>query len=145
MVNIIDCIRTVATDKYAFIKIAILAIPAIISTHALMSGQMVLSITLNIVFGIIFAAVFFETIRRSCNSEPMLLPTFLMPVRMFITLGFTILAAIPIVIVNILLFLLFVHIFSVITILSTQSHTKSSCPLNLVCFQPVNSTLDFSW
>ena len=112
MVNIIDCIRNVVTDKYAFIKIAILAIPAIISTHALMSGQMVLSITLNIVFGIIFAAVFFETIRRSCNSEPMLLPTFLMPVRMFITLGFTILAAIPIVIVNILLFLLFVFVLA---------------------------------
>lgn len=108
MVNIIDCIRNVATDKYAFVKIAILAIPLIMSVYTYMSGQMVLSATLNIVFGILFAAVFFETIRRSCNSEPMLLPSFLMPVRMFITLGFTILAAIPVVIINILLFMLFV-------------------------------------
>ena len=29
--------------------------------------------------------------------------------------------------------------------LSTQLYTKSSCQLNLVRFQPVNSTLDFSW
>ncbi len=108
MVNIIDCIRNVATDKYAFVKIAILAIPLIMSVYTYMSGQMVLSATLNIVFGILFAAVFFETIRRSCNSEPMLLPSFLMPVRMFITLGFTILAAIPVVIINILLFMLFI-------------------------------------
>ena len=108
MVNIIDCIRNVATDKYAFVKIAILAIPLIMSVYTYMSGQMVLYATLNIVFGILFAAVFFETIRRSCNSEPMLLPSFLMPVRMFITLGFTILAAIPVVIINILLFMLFI-------------------------------------
>ena len=67
MVNIIDCIRNVATDKYAFVKIAILAIPLIMSVYTYMSGQMVLSATLNIVFGILFAAVFFETIRRSCN------------------------------------------------------------------------------
>lgn len=29
--------------------------------------------------------------------------------------------------------------------LSTQPYTKSSCPLNLVHFQPVNSTLAFAW
>ena len=40
-------------------------------------------------------------------------------------------------------FLLFVHIFSVIIILSTQPYTKSSCQLNTAHFQPVNSTLVF--
>ncbi len=112
MINIVDCIRNVATDKYAFIKIAILAIPALLATYTMLGGQAIISATLNIVFGVIFAAVFFETIRRSCNSEPMLLPSFMMPVRMFITLGFTVLAAIPILIINFLLFMLFVFVLS---------------------------------
>lgn len=41
---------------------------------------------------------------------------------------------------------LFIRILAVLIIfLSTQPNTKSSCQLNLARFQPVNSTLDFSW
>lgn len=109
MVNIIDCVRNVATDRYAMIKIFILSIPMVIATYIAMGGQTVVSNSVNIIFGILFAAVFVETIRRSCNAEPMLLPSFLMP-RMFITLGFTILAAIPAVIVCVAVYMGFVAI-----------------------------------
>lgn len=96
MVNIIDCVRNVAADRYGMIKILILSIPAILGTYATLSGQIIVSGLVNSIFGIIFLAVFFETIRRSCNAEPMLLPSFLMPVRMFLTLGLTIVSAIPV-------------------------------------------------
>ncbi len=96
MINIIDTFRNVVGDKYAMIKIIILTVPTLIATYAALGGNQAVYTTLNLIFGIVFAAVFFETIRRSCNSEPMLLPSFLLPVRMFVTLGLTILAAIPI-------------------------------------------------
>ncbi|MBR2525960.1 hypothetical protein IKE67_05800 [bacterium] len=96
MINIIDTFRNVAGDKYAIIKIFILTIPTLLCVYAKLSGNTVFYNSLNLIFGVVFAAVFFETIRRSCNAEPMLLPSFLMPIRMFITLGLTILAAIPI-------------------------------------------------
>lgn len=101
MVNIIDCLRNVTTDRYAMIKIFILTIPAMITTYAVLSGQQFASVTMQLIFCIIFAAVFFETIRRSCAAEPMLLPSFLVPVRMFLTLGLTILAAIPAIAINV--------------------------------------------
>ena len=97
MINIIDTCRNVVGDKYAVIKILILTIPTLICVYAKLSGNGLVYNSLNLIFGIIFAAVFFETIRRSCNSEPMLLPSFLLPVRMFLTLGLTILAAIPVI------------------------------------------------
>lgn len=41
---------------------------------------------------------------------------------------------------------LFIRILAVLIIfLSTQHYAKSSYPLNLAHFQPINSTLDFSW
>lgn len=99
MINIIDTCRNVVGDKYAVIKLLILTIPVLINVYAYVGGQMVLANTLNIIFGVVFAAVFFETIRRSCCAEPMLMPSFMMPVRMFITLGLTIVAAVPAVVV----------------------------------------------
>lgn len=96
MINIIDTFRNVAGDKYAVIKIFILTIPALICVYAQLGGNVAVYGTLNLVFGIVFAAIFFETIRRSCNADPMLLPSFMLPIRMFITLGLTILAGIPI-------------------------------------------------
>jgi len=95
MINIIDTCRNVLGDKYAVIKLLIMAVPVLLCVNAYLSGQIIVSNTLNAVICIIFAAIFFETIRRSCTSEPMLMPSFLMPVRMFITLGFTIIAGIP--------------------------------------------------
>ncbi len=92
MVNLVDCIRNVAADRYAMIKILILAIPYMLAFYSKID---VMQLSLNIIFCVIFLAVFFETIRRSCNAEPMLLPSFLMPVRMFLTLGLTIIASIP--------------------------------------------------
>lgn len=106
MVNIIDCIRNVTADRYGMIKIFILSIPALICTYATLSGQVLVSGLINLIFGIIFLAVFFETIRRSCNAEPILLPSFLMPVRMFLTLGLTIVSAIPVFIVCVGLYIL---------------------------------------
>ncbi len=95
MVNIIDTFRNVIGDKYAVIKLLILTVPVLINVYAYLEGQLILANTLNVIYNIIFAAVFFETIRRSCTSEPMLLPSFLMPIRIFITLGQTIVASIP--------------------------------------------------
>lgn len=92
MVNLVDCVRNVAADRYAMIKILILAIPYMLAIYSKID---VMQLSLSIIFGVIFLAVFFETIRRSCNAEPMLLPSFLMPVRMFLTLGLTIIASIP--------------------------------------------------
>ena len=96
MINIIDTFRNIVGDKYAIVKILILTVPAVIATYAQLSGQTAFSTTINIIFGVVFAAIFFETIRRSCTAEPMLLPPFMLPFRMFITLGLTILAAIPV-------------------------------------------------
>ena len=96
MINIIDTFRNIVGDKYAVIKIIILTVPLLLAVYAKLGGNDILSNSMNLIFGIIFAAVFFETIRRSCNSEPMLLPSFLVPVRMFWTLLWTIVAAIPI-------------------------------------------------
>lgn len=92
MVNLVDCVRNVATDRYAMIKILILTIPYMLAVYSKID---VIQLSLSIIFGVIFLAVFFETIRRSCNAEPMLLPSFLMPVRMLLTLGLTIIASIP--------------------------------------------------
>lgn len=92
MVNLVDCVRNVAADRYAMIKILILAIPYMLAIYSKID---VMQLSLSIIFGVIFLAVFFETIRRSCNAEPMLLPSFLMPVRMFLTFGLTIIASIP--------------------------------------------------
>lgn len=92
MVNLVDCVRNVAADRYAMIKILILTIPYMLAIYSKID---VMQLSLSIIFGVIFLAVFFETIRRSCNAEPMLLPSFLMPVRMFLTLGLTIIASIP--------------------------------------------------
>ena len=100
MVNIIDCVRNVATDRYAMIKIFILSIPMVIATYIAMGGQTLVSNSVNVIFGILFAAVFVETIRRSCNAEPMLLPSFLMPLRMLLTLGLTLIASIPAVVLT---------------------------------------------
>lgn len=86
MVNIIDCARNVMGDKFAFIKMLILSVPLMLSTWAYLSGNAFLSGTSNIVFGVIFMAVFFETIKRSLNNEPMLMPSFMMPIPMFWTL-----------------------------------------------------------
>lgn len=97
MINIIDTFRNIVGDKYAMVKILILTVPTLICVYAKLGGNEILYSTLNFIFGIVFAAIFFETIRRSCASEPMLLPSFLLPVRMFLTLGLTIIAAIPIV------------------------------------------------
>lgn len=110
MINLVDTVRNVVSDKYAMIKILILTIPTVIATYAALSGQAVLSNIINISFGIVFAAIFFETIRRSCTAEPMLLPPFMLPFRMFITLGLTILAAIPVVAINIGLFMAYIHV-----------------------------------
>jgi len=96
MINIIDTFKNIVGDKYAMVKILILTIPTVISVYANLSGEALLAGTVNIVFGVVFAAIFFETIRRSCNAEPMLLPSFMLPFRMFITLGLTIIAAIPV-------------------------------------------------
>ncbi|MBR1681157.1 hypothetical protein IJ707_05140 [bacterium] len=96
MINIIDTFRNIVGDKYAMVKIFILTVPTVISVYANLSGQAAFANTVNIAFGVVFAAIFFETIRRSCNAEPMLLPSFMLPFRMFITLGLTILAAIPV-------------------------------------------------
>ena len=113
MVNIIDCLRNVVTDRYAMIKIFILTIPVIVIYYMVMSGQGVLSEIVNFVFGIVFAAVFFETIRRSCNAEPMLLPSFLMPLRMFLTLGLTIVSAIPSIIVCIGIYVGYIQLLKI--------------------------------
>lgn len=86
MVNIIDCARNVMGDKFAFIKMIILSIPLMLSVWVALGGNVFLSTTMYIVFGVIFAAVFFETIKRSLNNEPMLMPSFLMPIPMFLTL-----------------------------------------------------------
>lgn len=110
MINLIDTCRNVAGDKYAMIKIFILTIPAVIATYAVLSGQTVFSNIINIAFGVVFSAIFFETIRRSCNSEPMLLPSFLLPIRMFLTLGLTIVASIPVVVIGIGLFMGYIHV-----------------------------------
>ena len=83
MVNIIDCARNVMGDKFAFIKMIILSIPLMLSVWAAMGGNMFISVTMYAVFGVIFGAVFFETIKRSLNNEPMLMPSFLMPIPMF--------------------------------------------------------------
>ena len=99
MVNIIDCLRNVVTDKYAMVKIFILSIPVVMVCYATLGGQEMVADIINLVFSVIFAAIFFETIRRSCNAEPMLLPSFLLPVRMFLTLVLTILSAIPVTII----------------------------------------------
>jgi len=99
MINIIDTFRNVVGDKYAMVKILILTVPTVISVYANLSGQAALAGAINVAFSIVFAAIFFETIRRSCNSEPMLLPPFMMPFRMFVTLGLTIIAAIPITVI----------------------------------------------
>ena len=99
MVNIIDTFRNVIGDKYSVIKLLILSFLDVIHTYAYLGGQTVLVNTLNIVLGILFLALFFETIRRSCASEPMLMPSFLMPIRIFITFGLTIVAAIPSIII----------------------------------------------
>jgi len=96
MINIIDTFRNVVGDKYAMVKIFILTIPTIVCVYAKIGGNDALFNSLNLIFGIIYTAIFFETIRRSCNAEPMLLPSFLMPIRMFLTLALTILAAIPV-------------------------------------------------
>lgn len=125
MVNIIDCVRNVASDRYAMIKILILSIPAVIATYATLSGQQIVSGIINIVFGVIFAAIFFETIRRSCNAEPMLLPSFLMPIRMFLTLGLAIIASIPSVIVCFGLFLLFSYILTLYPQLASEQEQVS--------------------
>lgn len=110
MINLVDTCRNVVGDKYAMIKIVILTIPTVIATYATLGGQTVLSNTINIAFGIVFLAIFFETVRRSCNSEPMLLPSFLLPIRMFVTLGLTILAAIPVIALCIGLFIGYIHV-----------------------------------
>lgn len=99
MINIIDSFRNVAADKYAFIKIFILSIPVLACIFSASSGNAVFYNVLNLSIGILFAAIFFETIRRSCASEPMLLPSFLMPARMFVTLGLTLVASIPVTII----------------------------------------------
>lgn len=112
MINIIDTFRNVVGDKYAVVKILILTAPTVISVYANLSGQAVFSNLINLIFGVVFAAIFFETIRRSCNSEPMLLPPFMLPFRMFITLGLTILAAIPVTAVCVGLVLGYFHVLS---------------------------------
>lgn len=110
MINLVDTVRNVVGDKYAMIKIFILTIPTVIATYATLSGQVVFSSIINVIFSVVFAAVFFETIRRSCTAEPMLLPPFMLPFRMFITLGLTIVAAIPVVAINIGLFMAYIHV-----------------------------------
>lgn len=110
MINLVDTVRNIVGDKYAMIKILILTIPTVIATYATLSGQVIFSSIINVIFSIVFAAVFFETIRRSCTAEPMLLPSFLLPIRMFITLGLTIVAAIPVVAINIGLFMAYIHV-----------------------------------
>lgn len=110
MINLVDTVRNIVGDKYAMIKILILTIPTVIATYATLSGQVVFSSIINVIFSVVFAAVFFETIRRSCTAEPMLLPPFMLPFRMFITLGLTIVAAIPVVAINIGLFMAYIHV-----------------------------------
>ncbi len=105
MVSIIDCARNVMGDKYAFIKMLILSIPLMLSVWAAMGGNMFISVTMYIVFGVIFAAVFFETIKRSLNNEQMLMPSFLMPIPMFWTLLMVILVSIMPCVINFLLYI----------------------------------------
>lgn len=105
MVNIIDCARNVMGDKYAFIKMIILSIPLMLSVWAAMGGNMFISVTMYIVFGVIFAAVFFETIKRSLNNEPMLMPSFMMPIPMFWTLFNVLLASIMPCVINFLIYI----------------------------------------
>lgn len=100
MVNIIDCARNVMGDKFAFIKMIILSIPLMLSVWAHLSGNTFLSVTSYTIFGVIFAAVFFETIKRSLNNEPMLMPSFLMPIPMFLTLAKVIVVSIIPVVIN---------------------------------------------
>ena len=105
MVSIIDCARNVMGDKYAFIKMLILSIPLMLSVWAYFSGNAFLSVTSYIVFGVIFAAVFFETIKRSLNNEQMLMPSFMMPIPMFWTLLMVIITSIMPCVINILLYI----------------------------------------
>ena len=105
MVNIIDCARNVMGDKFAFIKMIILSLPLMLSVWAAMGGNMFISVTMYAVFGVIFGAVFFETIKRSLNNEPMLMPSFLMPIPMFWTLLMVILLSIMPCAINFLLYL----------------------------------------
>lgn len=105
MVSIIDCARNVMGDKYAFIKMLILSIPLMLSVWAAMGGNMFISVTMYIVFGVIFAAVFFETIKRSLNNEQMLMPSFMMPIPMFWTLLMVIVASIMPCVINFLIYM----------------------------------------
>ena len=95
MINIIDTCKNVLGDKYAVIKLGIMAVPLVMGIYAYNGGQMIVANTLNIVIGVIYLAIFCETMKRSCAGEPMLMPPFMMPIKMFITLGETIVAAIP--------------------------------------------------
>lgn len=112
MVNIIDCARNVMGDKFAFIKMLILSIPLMLSTWAYMSGNEILGKLTYTFFGVIFAAVFFETIKRSLNNEPMLMPSFLMPVPMFWTLLKVVLVSILPMVINFLLYFGFFSLFA---------------------------------
>lgn len=99
MINIIDTFRNIIGDKYAMVKVLILTVPVMMCIYSKVLINDGVFSTLSIIFGVVYLAIFFETIRRSCTQEPMLLPSFLLPVRMFLTLGMTVLAAIPITIV----------------------------------------------
>lgn len=112
MVSIIDCARNVMGDKFAFIKMLILSIPLMLSVWAYLSGNAFLSVTSYIVFGVIFAAVFFETIKRSLNNELMLMPPFLMPIPMFWTLLMVIVASIVPVAINFGIYVGWVALFA---------------------------------
>lgn len=116
MVNIIDCARNVMGDKFAFIKMIILSIPLMLSVWAAIGGNMFISVTMYAVFGVIFGAVFFETIKRSLNNEPMLMPSFLMPIPMFLTLAKVIVVSIIPVVIN---FCIYIGITALIA-----SHTE---------------------
>lgn len=112
MVNIIDCARNVMGDKFAFIKMLILSIPLMLSTWAYMSGNEILGELAYTFFGVIFAAVFFETIKRSLNNEPMLIPSFLMPIPMFWTLLKVVIVSILPMVINFLLYFGFFALFA---------------------------------
>lgn len=93
----VDTVRNVVGDKYAIFKLAIMSVPVFIIVMAYVNNHLVVANTMNIVCGVFFAAIFFETMRRSCTSEPMIMPSFMFPAQMLITLGLTIVASLPVI------------------------------------------------
>ena len=95
MINIIDTFRNVIEDKYAVIKLLIMTVPVLICVYAYMANHQALTSFFSFIVYLIFMAIFFETVRRSCAAEPMLMPSFIFPLRILITFGQTLVAAIP--------------------------------------------------